>query len=274
MKKILFIITLLILICPVYAAADRYSEEYLKNKMHFAIMNPIVEHAVQQNIKKAILKESKGKYKVKFDAYTVASLKQGIFKYLEIIGKDITFEGYEIPYVNLKTETDYNWIDYKSEPIIFKSDIVFNSEIHLTEKIINQALQTTKYKNNLQKVNKRAYPLFVINDIRIRIRHDKVHIIMDYNFPIVPMKKNRTFMVSSGFNIDNGKIKAYNIGIDNAYGNLPIDKVANLVNLLDPLSFTINLFETKQCDIKTESITIEDNTVITKGKICIKGDAE
>ena len=46
-------------------------------------------------------------------------------------------------------------------------------------------------------------------------------------------------MVSSNFKVDNGKIKATDIGFDNSYGKLPLEKVTNLVNLIDPLSFTL-----------------------------------
>ena len=148
--------------------------------------------------------------------------------------------------------------------------MTFDYIMHLSENSINQALQTTEYKKNLEKVNKRAYPIFMISDVRVKLRNDKMHIIMEYNFPIKPAKKNRTFMVSSSLNVTNSKVKLTNIGFDNAYGSLPIEKVTNLVNLVDPLSFTLSLVDNKKCDGRFDSAKIEDDVVKIDGKIYIK----
>jgi len=235
-------------------------------------MNPAAEYAAEQEIKKSLKKKTGYDFKVKLEGYTLASMKKGIFKYLEITGKNIEAEGVEVPYANLKTITDYNWVDYTQNPVVYKSNMTFAYNLELSEKSINDALKNEEYQKTLQNVNKLAYPLFTINNVRVRIRHDKVHVIMEYNFPIAPVKKNRTFMVSTGFQVKDGKIQAKDIGIDNAYGNLGVDKVANLVNLLNPLSFTLSLMDTKKCDGKIENVNIVDNIIKVNGKIFVKGD--
>ena len=94
MKKFLLITLIFVLnLLPVIAKTDRMSAEYLKNKRHFAIMNPIAESTAQKIIKKALRKEvGEGDYKVKFSAYTLSSLRKGIFKSIEIQGKDLEIE--------------------------------------------------------------------------------------------------------------------------------------------------------------------------------------
>ena len=271
-KSILFFVISGILILPVFAKTDKMSEDYLKNSRHFSVMNPIAESIAEKVIKKSLKKETGANFKVKFDGYTLESMKQGIFKYLEITGKNVIVEDIEVPYINLKTVSDYNWVDYTKDPVVFKSDMTFAYELDLSEKTINDALKDKEYKKTLQKVNNRAYPLFTINDVRVRIKHNKVHVIMEYNFPIAPARKNRTFMVSTNFHVVNGKISAKDIGIDNAYGNLPLDKVTNLINLLDPLSFTLALMDSKKCNGRIENVNIVDNIIKIDGKIFVKGD--
>ena len=52
MKKILTLILIcFVTIQFVYASTDKTSEAYLKNKHHFAIMNPIAECVAQKIIK-------------------------------------------------------------------------------------------------------------------------------------------------------------------------------------------------------------------------------
>lgn len=270
MKKFLILLISLFIITPAFAV-DKTSEDYLLNKKHFAPMNPLVERIAESQIRKSLKKETGAKFKVKFEGYTLSSMKAGVFKNLELTGKNTSVEGIEIPYINLKTLSEYNRIDYTVDPVIVKSDMTLYYEIHLSEKSINDALKSKEYKNIIQKVNKKAYPLFMLNDVQARIRNNKAYIIMDYNFPINPVGKNRTFMVSTNFSIINGIIKARDIGIDNAYGNLPLEKVTNLINLLDPLSFTLDLMNSQKCKGKIENVKMVDNIFQINGKIFVKG---
>ena len=270
MKKILILLIMLFLAVPVFAV-DKTSAEYLYNKKHFAPMNPLVECIAQKAIKKSLKKETGAKFKVKFEGYTLSSMKAGVFKNLEITGKNVTLEGVDVPYLKFKTLSEYNRIDYTVDPVIVKSDMEFYYELHLSEKSINDALKSKEYKKSLQKVNKKAYPLFMINDVRAKIKNNNVYIFMDYNFPINPVGKNKTFMVSTNFAVVNGIIKARDIGIDSAYGNMPLDKVTNLINLLDPLSFTLDVVNAKKCKGKIENVKIEDNIFQINGRMFVKG---
>lgn len=271
MKKFLILIIGCVLFQTTVFAIDRTSADYLLNKKHLSPMNPLVECIAENAIKKSLKKETGAKFDVNFEGYTLSSMKAGVFKNLEISGKDVTIEGVEIPYLKFKTLSDYNRIDYRSNPVVVKSDMNFYYELNLSEKSINDALKSKEYKTTIQKVNKKAYPLFALSDVRAKIKDNRVFIIMDYNFPINPSSKNKTFMVSTNFSVANGIIKARDIGIDSAYGNLPIDKVTNLINLLDPLSFTLDLVNTQKCRCKIENIKIEDNIFKVNGRMFVEG---
>ena len=64
-----------------------------------------------------------GKYQVKFEGYTLSSMKKGIFKNLKIIGKNLNIKNIPIKSLELRSTTDYNWIDFNENPIKIKSDI-------------------------------------------------------------------------------------------------------------------------------------------------------
>lgn len=272
MKKILILLLASIVFATSTLAVDKNSAEYLRSKKHLSPMNSFVENIVQQEIRRSLKKTTGADFKVKFKAYNISSLKAGIFKYIEIIGNDITAENIFIPYVKLYSMSDYNRIDYTVNPIKMKSDMVYVYNINLSEQSLNDALKLEDYQKVIQKVNKRAYPMFAIYDVKIRIKNNKVYVIMDYNFPIKPARKNRTFFVSADFGVQNGIIKIQNIGIDKAYGNVPLDKVANLINLLDPLSFALDVLNTKNCKGVAENIKIVDDILQIDGKIYIKGE--
>lgn len=273
MKRFLsFCILFFILILPVCFAADRTAEDYLKNKKHMPTMKFMAEAAAKTAIKKAVKKEAPGRYKIKFKSYTLSSLKKGIFKYFELQGRNVVLNGVELPYINLKSVTDYNWIDYNQKPIVFKSDMTFEYVIHMSEKSVNDALETEEYKKILRKINKRAYPMFSLSEVEVKIENNKLRIIMSYNFPLSPRETDRTFVVTSGLNVVNNEILPRELAYDKTYGNIPLKKIYNLISLLNPLSFTMKLIENKKSDVKIEKISIEDDIIIINGRIYVKGE--
>ena len=275
MKKILLLMFMSVFMSAGIAGAsenDKFSADYLKNHKHFAIMNPVAESIAEHSIKRSLKKETGADFKVKFDGYTLSSMKKGIFKNLEITGEDVPVEGIVLPYVNLKTATDYNYIDYTKDPVVFKSDMTFTYEIDLSEESMNTALKHTDYQKVLNKVNDIAYPLFQIKGVSTRIRNNRIYILTEYNFPIAPSSKNRVFVSSSDFKVQDGQIQAANVKVDSVYGNLSTSKVANLINLLNPLDFTLKLLDTKKCNAKLENVNIVDNKVQINGKIFVEGD--
>ncbi len=272
MKRLIAVfITLCLMQISVIAKTDKYSKEYLQEGCYFTLTKPFTEYIVKKNIKKALKKETDANFNVKFEGYTTSSIKKGIFKYIELEGDDVRYNDIILPYVHLKSLSDYNYIDYSQTPIVFKSDMTYEYELLLSDEVINKALKDTDYKKVLMKVNKIARPLFVVNGVKIKIIDNKLYIITEYNFPI-SRGKDRMFVVQSDFEVIDGKIKAKNVSIDTSYGNLGLNKVANLINYLNPLEFTLNLLDENKHNGTIEKINIVDNKVKVSGKIYVKGN--
>ena len=82
----------MIITSPVFAKTDKCSKEYLQEKKHFAIMNPIAESFAQRAIKKSLKKvyvsgnvknisrlKKKQIYYVKVRAYKLDSAKKKVY---------------------------------------------------------------------------------------------------------------------------------------------------------------------------------------------------
>ena len=270
MKKILTLLLITFLTTStVFAGVDRLSQEYLQSTNHFTITKPLAEWIAKRAIKKALKKETGADFDVQFEGYTTSSIKRGIFKTLEITGNDITFDDVMVPYVHLKSLTDYNYIDYTKNPMVYKSDMTFSYDLLLSEESINAALKDSDYMKVITKVNKIASPVFVVKGVRTKIVNNKMYVITDYNFPIT-LTKDRVFIVQTDFQVVNGKIKAKNVKIDTSYGNLGLNKVANLINYLNPLEFTIDLLDDNKYNGNIENVNIVDNKIKVDGKIYVK----
>ena len=276
MLKNIVVLFVAMIMCTssVLAKTDRSSAEYLKNKRHFAPLNPLVETVAQKVIKNSLKKSTGENFKVKFDGYTLYSMKQGVFKNLELEGDKFQISGIDVEYLKLKSITDYNKVNYKQNPAVIETDMTYAYELHLTESSINQALEHKDYKKNLDKINNITYPLFVLKDVDAKIKNNKLNIIMSYNFPISPSRKDKTFVVKTGLKVERNKISADDISIDSSYGALSADKVTNLINILDPLTFALDLMNTKKCNARIENVKIIDNIIQINGKIYVKGEGK
>ncbi len=269
MKKVIAIIFCLVFFgISANAQVDKNSKEYLQGKSHFTLLKPFTEYTVKKSIKTALKKETNADFDIKFEGYTTSSIKNGVFKYIELEGEDVKYNDVIIPYVHLKSLTDYNYIDYTQSPMIFKSDMTYEYELLLSEDTINDALKNSKYNKTITNVNKIAYPLFTISGAKIKLADNKLYIVTSYNLPLT--KKERTFIAQSDFEVVDGKIKAKNVSIDTAYGNLGLNKVANLINYLNPLEFTMKLLDDNKHKGTIENVNIVDNKVKVSGKIYVK----
>ena len=269
MKKIFTLFLIVLLTANISFGIDKYSIEYLQGKNHFSLTRCIAENSVKKALKKALKKETGSDFDVKFEGYTLSSVKRGIFKSIEIAGEDVNIEGIKVPYVHLQSLDDYNYIDYTKNPIEFKCDMTYAYDLLLDDEAINAALKNANYNKTLAKVNKIANPFFVVKGVRTKIVDNKLYIITDYNLPL-SVTKDRSFVAQSDFEVVNGKIKAKNVSIDSAYGNLGLNKVANLINYLNPLEFTVDILESGQQKTTIEKVNIVDNKVEVSGKIYIK----
>jgi len=267
---ILCIISTILSTIPTFAETDKFSEDYLKNKKHFAIANPLTEGLIERALKKILQKETQADFKVKFSAYTLSSLRRGIFKSIDLEAEDLIVEDIPIPYAHLKSILDYNYVDYKSRPIAFKSNMEFEYELLLSDETINEALKRKEYYEVLGKVNKLAYPLFEIRKVKTKIIDDRLYIAVLYNFPINPNEKNKIFIVSSLFSVKNGKIVASDISLDEAYKKISLRKVSNLVNLVNPLEFMLSLLDSKKSKGTVKNLEFVDNKIKVNGTIFIK----
>ena len=269
-KFIAFILVIFLSASNVVLASDNCSIEYLQGKKHFSLTKNLAENTVKRMIKKSLKKETGANFDVKIQGYTTSSIKRGVFKYIELSAENVKYEELVIPYVHLKSLDDYNYIDYTKEPIEFMCDMTYAYDVLLDEKVINAALKDSDYNKILAKVNKIANPFFVITGVRTKIIDNKLYIITDYNLPL-SVTKDRSFVAQSDFEVVNGVIKAKNVKIDTSYGNLGLNKVANLINYLNPLEFAVDVLNGGKQKTTIENVNIVDNKVRIDGKIYIKG---
>ena len=272
MKKLFIFLTIFFFLVPCCFAVDTCSKEYLQSHKHAAFINPFAEKAVEYAITRAIKKDTGAKFKVKFTAYTLTSMKKGIFKYLELKGKKIKLEDIPIPYLYIASLTDYNWVDYTQSPVKLRSDMTYKYEMILDQESLEAALASSEYTKEINKFNYLIYPLFKVINVSTEIRDNRLYMTMEYTIPIIRSTSSKKVTMSSGLNVSSGKLKMSNASLDHKIESVSAKKLVNLINYINPLECTLDLINKNDAKMYIENVNIVDNKIKIDGKIFVKGE--
>ena len=236
--------------------------------------NFIGEKIANSIIKKSILKESKGKYKVNIQSYNLNDLKKGIFKSMEISGKDTITEGVHVSNVTFKTICDYNYIEVndREKTTTFKEPFGMVYSMQFTEDDLNQTMQSSKYAELIRKANSigNSYKLFNISSSSAKINDNKLYYTMNVQVPLVNIKQDIT--IETGMKAKAGEIILSDTKLVTENFKLDISKLDRIINYLNPLEFSMNIFENKGADMYINEVTIKNDTINVNGLITVDKD--
>ena len=155
--------------------------------------NFLAERIANTIIKKQILRDSQGKYKVNLESYNIAALKKGIFKSLEITGEDTVTDGIYASMIKLRTVCDYNYIEInnKEKTTTFKEDFGMAYAVQFTESDLNKTMANSQYTDLIRKVNSigNTTKMFNISSTSAKIINNKLVYVMRVAVPLLNLKK-------------------------------------------------------------------------------------
>lgn len=239
-------------------------------------MNFFAEKIGNAVIKHSIKKESQGIYKVNLQSYNLSALKKGIFKSLEIKGKDTVTDGIYISNMKLKTICNYNHIeiDNKYNVAIFQEPFAMGYAFQFTEDDLNKTMKSGAYKEMIRKVNSigNANKLFNISSTSAKIQNSKLYYTIVANIPLLKLKQSIT--VETDMKARSGQIVLNDTRLVTDTFSIDMSKLDKILNYLNPLEFAMNVFDDEYAKAKIEEITIKDNTINLSGIFTIDAGTE
>ena len=265
LKKILSI-----LIVVMYFVPNAYCSNENKTACGFVRVttnmfgyNFLAKKIAQAVLRKSLNDAAKGDYKVKFDSFSGVDLKKGKFKGLTIDGKNLLVDKkLSVSNLSLKTTSDFNYVDYRKNPIEFKTDLPMDFNIILTESDLNHNF------NELYGINVLCsmIPLIKVEKPVIKIVDEKIKLSSSLKMPLA---KKIKFSLSTGLKVDNGKIALSNVETSGSK-----DFAENLIALINEQSLLddINLpiFDNTDTKVSIKTVAIKDNMINISGKLLIK----
>lgn len=236
--------------------------------------NFLAERIANTIIKKQILKDSQGKYKVNLESYNIAALKKGIFKSLEITGEDTVTDGIYASMIKLRTVCDYNYIEInnKEKTTTFKEDFGMAYAVQFTESDLNKTMANSQYTDLIRKVNSigNTTKMFNISSTSAKIINNKLVYVMRVAVPLLNLKKD--VAIQTDLKVRNGEIIIDEAELMTEAMKVDVNKLLKLVNYLDPLDFSMELMKNKDANMQVKEVNIKDNKINVSGLITVTKD--
>lgn len=225
-------------------------------------------------IRKEILKDSKGKYSVDLQSYNLTDLKKGIFKSLEINGTDTVTDGIHASKVKFKTLCDYNYIEInnKEKTTTFKEPFGMAYAIQFTDEDLNKTMESKKYAELIRKVNGigNTYKLFNISSTSAKILENKLYYTMNVQVPLINLKQEIT--LETDVKARSGEILLSDTKLVTESFKFDISKLDKIINYLNPLEFSMNIFKNKDAQMHIQDATISNNIINVNGVVTVDKD--
>ena len=282
MKKIIILLGLCLLSSTASIAANcEYScvEPYdINGKFSTFISNITGLNFTQTKISEAVLKKSISKtlkgdknLKVDIESYSAKDLKNGIFKSLLISGENVVVEDIYLSSLELKSLCDFNYVQYdKKGNLTFKEDFPMSFNITMDSDNINNTMKSDKYKKIINDVNKLGLGGIKVASTTSSIRGNKFYYALNIEIPFI--KKEQKVEISADIKVKNGKIDFDNTRLASNSFNLDLKRFDFLIDYLNPLDFSVNIFNNKDAKVYIKNIAIKNNTIVTDGIIIVPKD--
>ena len=282
MKKIILLLGMLML-----AGGSAFAEcDYecvapynLNNKARAVIStvtgaNWLVENRLESILKKEVLKiASADNLKIKIDSYSPKDLKNGIFKSLEVKGNNVVLNNVYLDTLELKTLCDFNYIRQSGKEIVFVEAMPLSFNLTMSPDNINKTVQNEKYKKIIKDLNKlgTSYGLGLeISSTKVSIKNNKFYYVIGFEIPFVT--KEQKIVVQADLKVKDGKIDYNNTQLVSNKFNLNLKRLDFILNYLNPLDFSVNIFDNKDAKVNVKNVEVIDNIVHADGTIVVPKD--
>ena len=281
MKKVILLLGLLVFGSAAFAADCTYScvEPYDRSGKlssffsNITGMNFTRTKVTEGVLKKTILKTVQGdkNLKVDLDSYSGKDLSNGIFKSLKISGKDVNIDGVYLSEFELKSLCNFNYIQYdKKGNLTFKEDFPVHYSLKMDADDINKTMQSSKYQKVINDVNKLGFAGVKVSSAQVDIRGNKFFYIINISLPFVRAEKK--IEMTADLNVKNGKIDFENTRLASNSFNFDLKKAGFLMNYLNPLDFSVDIFNNKNAKISIKNISVKNNEIYADGLAIVPKD--
>lgn len=233
---------------------------------------PLSQAIANSIVKKELVKSTGTKgYKVKMKSFSANDLAAGRIKSLEITGKNLNFDGVYISNLNAKTVCDFNYIKATPKNITFIDNFPMTYSMTITENDLRKTVLSKDYLTFLNSLNLKfsGISLFELKDVDVNLNNNKLHFILKMNNKMFNRNIPFSINLAANMKVENGKIKVTEVVSEGINQRLNFTQITNLLNLINPLNFTVDVIGNKNSTLALNNFNISGNKITLDGTILI-----
>lgn len=237
-------------------------------------MTFLSEKIAQMIIRRTLRKETKAKFKVQVKAYSANDLINGRFKFLKISGKNLNFEGVYITSLDLITLCDFNYVQYKKNPMQFKENMIIGYTTVISDADLQKTMDSNGYLNKLNCVDVKGCGItfFKLSGAGVSIKNNKLYFTIKVTSQLL-LAKPLDISIATDLKVEDGRIVLTKLDLGNVVQGVDLTNVAYQLNAMNPLTFSLKVLENPNTKMCIRNVKISGDKIIVNGNIFIPKNA-
>ena len=281
MKKALLLLTLIIFFASSAFAVCDYRSFCEKNRYKpTSRLGTIIsrdtgatllsEKVAQARIRKELKTFTKQRLNVSVKSYSLQDLLRGRLQSIVITGKNLNVEGVYLSYLELRTVCDSNYIQIASKPIKFKENMIIHFSTVVSDKDLKKTMDSNGYLDKLNCVNVKGCGItfFKLSGAGVNIKNNKLNFKIKVTSELL-LDKPLDIDLSSDLKVEDGRIVFTKIDLGKINSKVDLTKVGYRLNAMNPLTFTLNVFENENTKMCIKNVDVQGDKIIVNGNIFI-----
>lgn len=237
-----------------------------------------LSRAIANSVVKSELKKSTGAkgFKVKMNSFSAKDLAAGRFRGLNISGDNLDFDGVYVTQFNANTVCDFNYVKATTKDIKFKENFIMKYNMTISDVDLRKTLLSKNYLTFLNSLNIKVGPmnLMELKDVDVKLKADKFYFILKMNNQIFGRNVPVTLNMSSKMKIENGQFKVSEVTFENFNQKISLTQLTNVLNLINPLNFTVDVLNNKNTKLALNNFDIKGNKIMLDGTVFVPKNTE
>lgn len=280
MKKLLLFSLITFIMNPAFASCDYtdfcapYAYNLSSKKGQLISMRLgatlLSEKIAQFRIKEELKKITKQDFDVSVKSYSLQDLLRGRFKSITISGENLNINGVYLTSLDLKSLCNFNYVQFDKNPIKFKENMIVGFWTVISDKDLMKTMQSNGYLDKLNCVNVHGCGItfFKLSGAGVDIKNNKLHFKVRVTSQLL-LEKPLDIEMATDLNAKNGRIALTKIDLKNVVKGVDLSKVANQLNSMNPLTFSLEVLENKNTKMCINNVEIIGNKIMINGNIFI-----
>lgn len=228
------------------------------------------EKIAQARIKAQLKKATNQKFDVYVKTYSFMDLMYGRYKSIRIYGENLNIKGVYLTSLELKTLCDFNYVQLDKTPINFKDNIIIGFSTIISDDDLRKTMKSNGYLDKLNCVNVRGCGItfFKLSGADVNIKNNKLNFKIKVTSQLL-LEKPLDINIDTDLKSENGRIVLTKIDLGNIAKGVDLSRVAQHLNSMNPLTFSLEVLENKNTKMCIKDVRIIGNKILVNGNIFI-----